>query len=541
MSRLDPAPPTVDFAAEQPASLALNTALNTTLRLLLALVGGVLMGLPWLDQGLYWTAWIGSLPLLFALRHTRLPFALLLGCANGLMYFAIACYWIVEFLMNLRELSWPVALLLAAIFWGYAGFSIGLSCLLFRWVSRRLPDWDLLSFPICMVAIIGLYPLLFGAYYAEAQAQFLPALQGVSLLGVQALDMLMLLFGVLLFQLLADRGRAQRAGKIIAALMLFVWFVYGAISLRQWDEQIESWEVRQIGLVQPNDAVTLAVPEPPEGFSREYPQEMAATERLAAAGAELVVWPEARYKGYFDRYSVRMSYAETLREQGVSLILHDAERAWEGGEAIHFNSLAHLDAQGEQRGLYRKMLLMPFGEYLPGFFHLPGVAWLTRTFFGEFLRPLQAGQAHEIFAVNGMRVVPKICYETAFPRFIAQAIGADAAGKVLLFVSQDNWFGESSQPFQHSAMSVVRGVENRVPMIHLINNGPSVVATPNGRISGSTQAFEQQELLVPMPYSAQSGGSFYSRYPTLLPIMLYTALAALLAGALRRRFVDQTY
>ncbi|WP_084671943.1 apolipoprotein N-acyltransferase [Halopseudomonas pelagia] len=535
MSRLDPALPAASVRVERPQSLLLSPML----RLLLALAGGVLMGLPWFDQALYWSAWIGSVPLLFALRSASLPFALLLGFVNGVAYFAIASYWIAEFLINLRELPWPLALLFGLLFWCYAGLSIGLSCLLYRWVSQRLPAWDLLSFPICMVVIMGIYPLLFGAYFAEAQANFLPALQGVSLLGVQALDLLMLMTGVLIVQLLIDRGRTQRLGKLVAMAVLAAWFIYGFISLQQWDERMLAWDLRPIGLVQPNDAVTLDVPEPLPGFTREYPEEMAATERLAKAGAELVVWPEARYKGYFDRYSVRMRYAEVLRERGVSLILHDAERAWDDGEAVYYNALTHLDADGEQRGVYRKVLLMPFGEYLPRFFHLPGVDWLTRTFFGEFLRPLQPGLEHTIFEVNGMRVVPKICYETAFPEFIAASIGADAAGKVLLFVSQDNWFGETSQPFQHSAMSVVRGVENRVPMIHLINNGPSVVAAPNGRLNGSTEAFQRQELLVYMPHAAESGGSFYSRHPRVLSFILYASLTVLLLLALRRRPAGQ--
>lgn len=531
MARLDPALP----AAAVPLERSRSLLLSPMQRLLLALAGGVLMGLPWFDQALYWSAWIGCVPLLFALRNASLPFALLLGVVNGVAYFGLASYWIIEFLINLRALSWPLALLCGLLFWCYAGLSIGLSCLLYRWVSQRLPAWDLLSFPICMLVIMGLYPLLFGVYYAEAQARFLPALQGVSLFGVQALDLLMLMTGVLIFQLLIDRARAQRLGKLIAAALLAAWFGYGFISLQQWDQRMQDWERRPIGLVQPNDAVTLDVPEPAPGFTREYPEEMAATERLAGAGAELVVWPEARYKGYFDRYSVRMGYAEVLRERGVSLILHDAERAWDDGEAVYYNSLTHLDTVGEQRGVYRKMLRMPFGEYLPRFFHLPGVGWLTRRLFGDFLRPLQPGLEHSIFEVNGMRLVPKICYETAFPAFVADAIGTDAAGKVLLFVSQDNWFGETRQPFQHSAMSVVRGVENRVPMIHLINNGPSVVAAPNGRLQGSTEAFQGQELLVHMPHSAESGGSFYSRHPRILSLALYAGLAGLLLSALRRR------
>lgn len=179
---------------------------------------------------------------------------------------------------------------------------------------------------------------------------------------------------------------------------------------------------------------------------------------------------------------------------------------------------------------------MPFGEYLPAFFSLPGIDWLTRRFLGEFLRPLGAGQHHGVFFLDDLLLVPKICYETAFPASVAAAIGEDAAGKVLLFVSQDNWFGETHQPFQHRDMSIVRGIENRVPMIHAINNGPSVVATPTGRVVASTQAFEQTELLAVMPFSPDAGGSFFSRNPHLFAWLSQALLALLVILAMIGRW-----
>src|SRR5690606_41531313 len=58
----------------------------------------------------------------------------------------------------------------------------------------------------------------------------------------------------------------------------------------------------------------------------------------------------------------------------------------------------------------------------------------------------------------------KICYESAFPEFMAGAIGADAPGKVIVILSQDSWFGRSRQPYQHLWQSALRAVENRVPV-----------------------------------------------------------------------------
>lgn len=536
MSRHEPGALTFAAAADRaPLTLSMTT------RALLAMAAGVLLGAPWFDQGLYWTAWLGAVPLLFALRAVRLRSALWLGWLAGTVYYAIATYWIVDFVINLRGFSWAAAFLLGIVFWCYAGLSVGLSCLLFRWVSRRLPRWDLLSFPVCMVVLMEIYPLLFGTYYAEAHSRFLVGLQGVSLLGIQSMDMLMMLVGALVFTLLTGHGRTQRAGVLLATSVLIAWFTYGFITLYVWDQRILAWEIRKIGLVQPNDAVTLDVPEPPRGFSREYPPELAATERLAAAGAEWVVWPEARYKGYFDKPSVRLGYAEVLNKLGIPLVLHDAERAWADGDYADYNSLVHLDARGAQSGVYRKMLRMPLGEYLPDFFHLPGINWVTRRFFGDFVRPLQPGLVHEEFAISGMRILPKICYEAAFPRFIAEAVGANAEGKALLFVSQDNWFGETAQPFQHASMSVVRGVENRVPIIHLINNGPSVVAAPNGRITARTQAFAKSEIVASMPFSGESGGSFYSRNPLVLQYLQYGVLGMLVLMALIRRKADAAH
>jgi apolipoprotein N-acyltransferase len=531
------------FIFVQAVDDALNRAdphvrvLPVVLRLALAIVAGALVGIPWLSPSLFWTAWLGWVPLLFALRHASLGVSLIVGWTAGTVCFAIASHWMLNFVGYLDDYSPSLTFILSLGFWFYAGLALGLGCLLFRWLSVRLQGWELLTFPLSLVGVMALYPLLFKTHFAEAQAQFLTGLQGVDLLGAKGLDLVMMLCSVLIYRVMVGpaRGHAWR-GNALAVVVLLAWFAYGAVSVAHWDTQMEDWQIRRIGLVQPNDAVTLAIPEPPKGFSRENPEEMAATLRLAQAGAQVVIWPEARYKGYFDNFSVRQAYSKALAQSGVGLVFHDAEKRWKDGEEVYYNSVVHIDRQGNEVGQYRKMRRMPFGEYRPAFFGLPGLNWLTIQLFGEFLRPLAAGTEHGEFAVDGMPLVPKVCYETAFPMDVADAIGSDAAGKVLLFVSQDNWFGESTQPCQHRAMSVVRAVENRVPMIHLINNGPSIVAAPNGRALASTSAFSRAELVADLRFSPTAGGSLYSRYPGIIDWLIYGALAVLcIAGVLAGR------
>lgn len=505
--------------------------------LLLALLAGLLMGLPWLRTELAWLGWLAWVPLLMALNGSSLKRAMLVGWVSGVLSFALASYWLIDFAINLHGFSLLLSAVLAALFWAWAGLALALACVLSRWLWMRLPNSALLVFPVAVTLSLSYFPLLFHMHFAETQAWYPLALQGVELVGAKGLDALMVMTGVLVWRqwrrVLGER--LPWWPDMLALLLLLVWFVGGWWRLQYWDAQTERWDTRRIGLVQPNDPVSIAVPAPREGYTREYPPELAASLRLAEAGAEWVAWPEARYKGYFELNSVRMRYMQEVGDAYFHLLLHDVERSWEDGQPKAYNSLAWLNQRGELADVYRKVKLMPFGEYLPSVWSLPGIRRVTERFFGDFLRPLGAGERQVVFDINGMRVVPGICFETAFPEFMAEGIGEDAAGKLMLFVSQDGWFGQTTQPLQHAAMSVVRGVENRVPMVHLINNGPSVVTLPSGRPVFRAPAFEVGEFLVDLPFSAESGGSFYSRYPWLVPQVMNALLLLMVSVALLRR------
>src|SRR5690606_8972868 len=382
-------------------------------RLLLAGLGGFMLCVPWLHPQLYWVGWVAWLPVLWALRDTGPRAALLLGWVAGTVCFAGGSYWLAGFMVNLKQISPPTSVLLAALFWGYLGLSIGLACMLYRWLLLRLGGWELLAFPLSLVAVMALYPMLFKTHFADGQVNFLPALQAVELTGAAGLDAVMALFAVLLYRLVIKRavrtGPQSVVANRLAWLLVLGWLGYGLVAVQSWDQRIQQWDTRRIGLVQPDDAITLDIPEPPPGYSREYPWEMEATERLVAAGAEWVAWPEARYKGYFDNYSVRQRYGREVARTGVPLIFHDVERRWLNAEQTSYNTVALLDGQGELAARYRKMLRMPFGEYLPEPWSWPLLRSINDRVFGEFLRPLGAGDEHVEFVLNGMRVMPMVC------------------------------------------------------------------------------------------------------------------------------------
>lgn len=508
-------------------------------RFLLAALSGGLIALPWLNPAWYPLAWVAFVPLLFAMERRGPVEVYLLWMFAAFVWVAASTYWVAEFVVNLRGYPPPWHVVTAAAFWLYVAQMFGLIGLAFRWLRGRwLPDAILL--PALVVTAFSLYPMLFQTRLAEAQTQFLLALQGMDLVGAYGLDFLIVGTSVLIYTLLRGRRGSRECWVLVGGIALVgAWMAYGLLRLDYWDEQIAGWDTMAVGLVQPNDAVSMTIPPPRAGYTRERPPEMAATQRLAAAGAQVVLWPEARYKGYFDELGVREAYRAQVRELGVDLIFHDLRRERVGGERRSFNAAAHLGPEGQLDGIYRKMRVMAFGEYLPAFWRLPGIRWFSYRHLGEFLNPIRRGERHEVFETAAGRILPKICYETSFPAFIAAGVREGGPGLVLVFLSQDGWFGATRAPFQHLSASIVRGVENRVPMVHLINGGPSAATAPSGRVVARTEPFTELEQIIALPHSPAAGGSFFSRYPWLLPSVLYSLLGGAvflrLAPAVRKR------
>lgn len=506
-------------------SLPIHPYLARLGRVALALLSGLLLGLSCLDADWYLAGWLGFLPLLFAIEGGSLRHSYWLGAIAGVAFWAGVSYWLADFTANLKGYPPPLNFLIAGLFWLYAGQGFGLAVLLYQWLRQQLSRGQSFLLPLVFVSVFSLYPTLFSLRLSEGQTGFPLALQGADLVGAYGADFMLVLTSAALFAGIKRRG-AQRE-VLLAAGLLAVWFGYGYVALERWDAAVAAWPGKRIGIVQPNDRPSIGIPPPAPGYSRALPPELEMTARLAAAGAQLVIWPEARYKGYFDQPAVRDAYEHSIGQHGAAVLFHDLERRQEASRWLQHNAAVLLDVEGQHQGTYRKMKLFAFGEYTPLVGELPWVRQQVESYFGDFLADLTPGTAQESWTVAGMRIVPKICYESAFPAFMADGIGADAAGKVVVLLSQDGWFGESRQPYQHLWQSALRAVENRVPVVHVINNGPSGVVLPSGRIAFQSQPFVRSEQVVELPYSAASGGSFYSRHPRLFLGAVYAVLGVL--------------
>lgn len=534
---------------DTPNSKIINLSTSIIFKLLLALLSGSLLSLAFLDHTYFYCAWFGFIPLLLAIDKTTLLQSYLIGLITGLTMVTTSAYWIVDFIALSKDYGVQAGFLLAGLFWLYSAHSIALAILVFNGLRQYFSGLELLLFPLTLVIFSFSFPMLFNIHLGDTQVDFPIALQAIEFFGVHSLDFIIILFNILIYRLLANAFSTypndiqhSKLPTLISALLIASWFIYGTISYSSWQEKIATWDTLKVGMVQMNEIPKLGDRVQYPGYSQAYPPEMEMTERLSSAEAEIIIWPEAQSKKYLDDDTVKRAYQQNIKRLNKDLIFQDTQHIRDpisGDISTKYNTAIMINGNGQQVGSYQKMKRIPFGEYVPVLDKesLPS-KWIE-SLFGDFNSELSKGQEHQVFKHSKINIIPLICYETTFPEFVGEAVQQTltqrnlAVGTLLLGLSNDGWFGSTHLPYQHVMPSVLRAVENRLPLVHVANNGPSIAVTPDGSVI-FTSAFQQSAgYVVDIPHSSAEQGSFYSRHPLLFNNMMKGLFVLIFLAALK--------
>ncbi len=495
-------------------------------RTILSLFGGLLLAVPHVSADWYALSWVALIPLLVAIRGVTLTQSYFLGFIYGIGLYTGGAFWIVDFLNLFKNYHGVENYLFSSLFWLYCAQLPACLAFSYKWLSRESKLPSAILFPAITVFYFACFPVLFSAQLGETQSHFITAIQAIEFLGVYGLDFVIALVNITLFNLLFNTMSKKHLTLVLAALS--VWFAYGIYANQYWENVMQQWPTMRIGIVQPNEPPKITVNNMLPGYSRAFSPEIDMTERLATAGAKLIVWPEAKYKDYLNSQQVSEAYKHTVSRLNVNLIFQDMEKlkVLKNNQVLsqEYNAAVMINHLGEQQPVYRKQKRVPFGEYVPYISDMPILRQKVEGFFGDFLNEINKGHGPVTFSVGNLKFIPLICYETMFADFVANAVPDNAKGSILVGLSSNGWFGDSIQPYQHVFSSSLRAVENRLPMIHALNNGPSAVVLPNGRFLFTSDYHQAGGYLVDLPYSESSGGSVFSQYPWVMLYFIYIIL-----------------
>ena len=205
-----------------------------------------------------------------------------------------------------------------------------------------------------------------------------------------------------------------------------------------------------------------------------------------------VVWAESMGPPFLHRNSgAREALALAAPPNGV-IIAGTLRTDPPPGPIEHYwNSLAVVDHAGHIDATYDKHHLVPFGEYVP----LRGILPMNKITPGTV--DFSAGPGPRTIDLPGLPPVsPLICYEAIFPE---QVVQPGTRPQWLLNITNDAWYGFTSGPFQHFAISRLRAVEQGLPLVRTGNNGISAVIDPLGRVVARLGLDDIGVLDAPLP------------------------------------------
>lgn len=446
-------------------------------------------------------------PLFYALQGQPPKQAFRLGFVFGLAFYSGLLYWIAYVTRVFGNLPLPLAigvmLLLAAVLSLYRAFwAAGVA-----WAARRglSPLWPAPAMWVATEYIQAHFP--FGGFPWEFLGyglyRYPMLIQIADVTGVYGVSFMVVLVNVLLFLLSHRRFgpiKHHMRQEALPLLLIMVCVGYGAYRLDAVRRQAEQSPKIKVAVTQGN--IKQGEKWNPQMVQATLDRYKELTEK--SQGARLIVWPETAAPFFFLRTPDFSAKVLDIAKKNGAYLLFGAP-AWEltkAGER-YFNRAYLLTPKGEVAGYYDKAHLVPYGEYVPLqkiFFFIPKMV----PMIGDFAE----GPVGATLSLPEGPLGVLICFESIFP-YLARAQVRNGA-RLLVNITNDAWYGETSAPYQHMSMAVFRAVEGRVSLARAANTGISAFIGPDGKILWTSGLNVPAAHTVELPWL--TGGSLYTRF-----------------------------
>lgn len=415
--------------------------------------------------------------------------------------YLIILYWIPNVLITYGEigktLSYIGLLALAAflsIFTGLCGILVKKSLnneltsiviIPMLWISKDLIIEKILSgFPWC------------SAGYSQYQNIYF--IQIAEIGGIHSITFLVILINILIYHLLT-----RKKIKYLLGLVIINLFIYGIGYLLFQTNKIETENIKfnQAGIIQSN--TSYKQDNTHRNINKTITELLEKSKQLHQRGAEFVIWPEYTVPIYPLQNKFYQNKFLDFAGQNCPLLAGFTD--FKSNREI-YNSILLFKKNGWEK--YDKYHLTPFGEYIP----LRKFLFFIKKITNEIADFTPGKKIHNLNIANHSIATP-ICYEIIFPELVRKFIALK--GELIITISNDSWFGDSSAPYQHLSMAVFRSIENRRYILRSTSTGISAVISDLGRIISQTKLNQEVEFLARYKYLIKK--TFFSRFGYLFP------------------------
>ena len=518
-------------------------------------MSGVLQVLPFPIAGpvpIWRTAlcWVALAPLLTALigkdasgQPLRAIEGAALGYGSGFIWYLGNCYWIYRTMHFYGGLAKPVAAGILALFCLYLGLyhalfgaliaalrrsRLGVQGALllspFAWVAVELARARITSFPWDPLGITQVDNVLLTRLAPWTGAYGLSfAIAGVNALWLTRIT-------------LKERRftRVLLTASGVAIIFLYLVLARRAQTpVRDGTSAIATLVQENIEVGAANTGPQLTIPQELQAYSRLslHPEmsyclgmpELASTKCIrvtpvdatppnvlsAPAPTDMIIWPEAPNDFVERDQAFREAMSSLARAADAPIIVGDialdadpeVQRGYD-----EYNSASFVAPDGSFAGRYDKMHLVPFGEYTP----------YKRLFFfaGSLLQNVglfDPGKHRTVFTTGGHTYGTFICYESVFADEMRQY--ADMGADVLVNISDDGWYGDTSAAWEHLNMVRMRAIENHRWVLRATNTGVTAAIDPYGRVVMAAPRHSRTSLRVGFDY--EHDVTFYAAHGDL--------------------------
>ncbi|MCP4686541.1 MAG: apolipoprotein N-acyltransferase [Desulfobacterales bacterium] len=470
--------------------------------------------------GWSWAAWFALAPLLLGARDLSAGDGFRAGFVSGLVHYITLTYWLFYTMGTYGRLPWFVSIPVLLLFASY----LALYPALFLAALNKLrptPGTGLFLAPALWVSLEYIRARLFTGFPWEliggSQYKALHIIQISDIFGVYGVSFLVVMCNWMVLLIILHLTRQPREGVVVSwrvmagaitalILALGLTLFYGRQRIREIDSLVSTSPAPTIAVVQGNiDQLMKWDPAFQISTVETYARLSLEAKK---SGPDLVVWPETATPFYFGHNAPRSEalsgmVRKAIRETGADFLFGSPSFTIRGEAHQYHNSAFLLDQGGVIIGKYDKSHLVPFGEYTPFKRWLPFIGKIV-----EHVGDFTPGEPGGVIQWGPYKLGVQICYETIFPEL--SRLSAQKGAEVLITLTNDAWYGDSSAPPQLFSMAVFRAVETRRALVRAANTGISGFIDPAGRIRFSTPLFQEAAVAWETPFLEEL--SLYTRF-----------------------------